>query len=143
MRQLGMILPGGARKLIAETGRDDRGWSSHLADLWPEPIAGIRNVHLVELKPGAVRGNHVHREMNEGIVILSGPCRVVLEAAGERHEESCAADHPVLFLMPPGVAHAFHNLSDKPIHLVCLADREFDATDPDHYRYELISGTKV
>ncbi|MDP8254780.1 MAG: WxcM-like domain-containing protein [Candidatus Alcyoniella australis] len=132
-------LVGGVLIIKATTGSDQRGWSSHLAQIMPWPLREMRNVHAVELLPAAVRGNHLHQSTNEAILVIGGPCEAVFCKDGDVAKVVCAQHGPVLIAIPAGTAHAFRNFSDSPIELICLTDREFDPQEPDQIRVELIA----
>ncbi len=114
-----------------ETGRDQRGWVSNLLDFVPLPAARIRNVHLVEIKPGCVRGNHVHRKQMEWIIICGGPTRVVVAAGDERFETVLDGERPMMLKVTPGTAHAVRYEGDGRAYLVAITDTEYDFNAPD------------
>lgn len=56
-----------------ELVRDERG--SVFEPLGPKRISAQRNVHVVLTEPGAIRGNHYHREVTEVLAVV-GPALV-------------------------------------------------------------------
>ena len=100
-----------------------------------EPLGGHllceqRNIHVVVNRPGAVRGNHFHRQAAE-IISVSGPARVCYRK-GEALETVCVDPGVVMrFRFPPGVAHAIQNTGAKDQILVSLADRPQSPQEPD------------
>ena len=84
------------------------------------------NVHIPSLNPGTVRGNHVHPEKEECIVIMGRKCRVVAEdQATKVREELYFQDQPdSVLVFPPNVAHAIKNEGNEILYLVCYNLRE-------------------
>jgi len=121
-----------------QTSADERGWVSNLLDFLPVSSAQLKNVHLVEMKPGTVRGNHRHRVQTEWIVICGGPCLVVTESEDQRSERYLTGDQPMMLTLPPGVAHAVQYNGDHRAYLVCLTDTPYNFQDPDVERITLI-----
>jgi dTDP-4-dehydrorhamnose 3,5-epimerase-like enzyme len=115
--------------------RDDRGWVF-------EPLGGHllgrqRNVHVVVNRPGAVRGNHFHREATEHISV-SGPARVCYRQADQIATVLVEADSVACFRFPPGVAHAIKNTGNTDQVLVALSSHPHDPDAPDTVAHPLI-----
>lgn len=122
-----------------ETSRDGRGWVSNLLDFMPLPPDRIGNIHVAELKPGAVRGNHVHRRQTEWVVICGGPVRVTVEADGQRHDRILPGDQPMLLTVRPGAAHALRSEGAARVHLVAVTDMPYAFAHPDVETVHLLS----
>ncbi|MDJ0781976.1 MAG: cupin domain-containing protein [Desulfosarcinaceae bacterium] len=100
-----------------------------------EPIAEAllsrqRNIHVVINRPGAVRGNHYHRQTTERICV-SGPGRVHYRRDETIVTVPIEADAVVCFYFPPGVAHAIENTGESDQVLVALSDKPHDPQSPD------------
>jgi len=121
-----------------ETGRDARGWVSNLLDFLPLPAEQIKNIHVVELKPGAVRGNHRHRRQREWFLICGGPCRLAVEIDGQRTEQTIAGDRPVLVSVAPGTAHALRYEGETVAYLTAVTDAVYNPRQPDLERVILL-----
>lgn len=76
-----------------------------LAQIWTSE-EGLRYLACIELKPGAVRGNHYHHKKVEWIYVLSGETEVVIEDPDSRERHSVSMVRGDLLLIEPGVAHA-------------------------------------
>lgn len=105
--------------------------------LEPQLLAGWRNVHTVISEPGSVRGNHAHLRGTE-ISAVVGPTLVRYREGTTVHDAEVPAGEVWRFRFPPGVAHAFRNLGDRAIVLVCFNTEEHDAARPDVERVALI-----
>ncbi len=115
---------------------DERGWVSEVdrGQLGED----LRNIHLGNLKPGHVRGNHLHRESREWIVFFGGPLRVRFKQGGQREDKTLR--EPSLIRLQPGVAHAFENTGSEPLHFVAYRDRPYDEENPDVVTVPLLEG---
>ena len=120
--------------------KDDRGWVAR--PIAEELLRGSRlsNLHVPSLKPGSVRGNHVHCHTREYAFVLSGPCRATFmnNATGERWEVVVEKDQPRLFAIDPDIAHAFKNESHEDIFLLCVNEPLEERFTDDTIRQVLI-----
>jgi len=115
------------------TAKDHRGWVSNLLDFLPIKSNHLKNIHIVSMEPGTVRGNHVHARQTEGLCVLGNNIRVRATnmETGEQYDQVVDDDPPKLFLVKPTVAHSFKNEGDKPAFLVCFTDQTYDFDKPD------------
>jgi mannose-6-phosphate isomerase-like protein (cupin superfamily) len=100
-------------------------------------LADQRNVHVVLTAPGAVRGNHVHREATETLVVR-GPARVRYRYGAVLRDVDIAAGEVLAFTFPPGVAHAVRAEGSEPNVLVAFRDTPHDRAEPDSAPVELL-----
>lgn len=123
----------GFSKLDILSSRDPRGWVSNLPDFRPDLPEGLNYVHIVSMEPGAIRGNHYHREQIETLCILGTKIQVkaVNRETAETYKEIVNDDPPTMFVISPKISHAFRNLSEQVGYLVCFTDRNFDPDNPD------------
>ncbi len=107
-----------------EFDQDDRGWSiNQIAD---EEIRNnkIGDIHVVSMKPGAIRGNHYHAYKTESILIIGSVCRVVAvdNNTKEREEKTIDNNKKVLLVIPPYVTHAIENIGNEVSYLLCYSE---------------------
>ncbi|MFP4349280.1 MAG: cupin domain-containing protein [Desulfococcaceae bacterium] len=116
---------------------DDRGivFEPITADELPHQ----KNAHIVITRPGAIRGNHFHRQGTE-IVAVMGPALVRYRFKGELYDVTVEADTVYRFVFPPGVPHAIQNTGDRPQIMAAFNTMVHDPANPDTLREELISG---
>ncbi len=100
---------------------DNRGVSfdvigEHDLSEWP-------SIHAAITIPGAVRGNHVHDEAEE-LLVVSGPALVRLRVDGETSDVEVSDGEIVRLRIPAGVAHAVQGTGDHPGYLVALNSTE-------------------
>lgn len=104
---------------------DERGWGLRPLEALPVDRARVGDVHVVSLRPGAVRGNHVHDRGTEWLLICGGPAVAAWRAEnGEVGRMELPGDAPYLLEIPPGVPHAVKNVAGHVLHLVAFNDDE-------------------
>lgn len=96
-----------------------------------------RNCHVALTAPGAIRGNHFHRQHTE-IFVLLGPALVRLREAGIIRDVTVADGQAMRFTVPPLVAHAMKNIGSGPMLLMAFSTVPHDPGNPDTYRDILI-----
>ena len=112
---------------------DERGWGLRPLEAAGVPPERLGDVHVVSLTPGAVRGNHAHPRGTEWILLCGGPVEVAWrggEGSAPSETRQVGGDHPVLYEIPPGTAHAFRNASQGVVHLVVWNDEVDPPTVP-------------
>ncbi|MDI6891055.1 MAG: WxcM-like domain-containing protein [Thermodesulfovibrionales bacterium] len=96
--------------------KDERG---KIGDFRSSPVEGL---HVVEMKPGAVRGNHVH-DKDEIICIISGSgiCEIIVEdeASGKR-ENVVVKEDMISYKIVAGAKHIIRNIGKDVFYLVCF-----------------------
>jgi dTDP-4-dehydrorhamnose 3,5-epimerase-like enzyme len=122
-----------------ETSRDDRGWVSNLLDFIPLPPSAIHNIHLCELQPGAIRGNHMHGRQTEWIVVSGGPVTIAVAAGERREQHTFSGEQPVMLMVRPGAAHAVRYDGAERAYLTAITDTPYDFTNPDVTRVALLT----
>lgn len=112
--------------------QDERGWglnpfvSCHFI---PERLCDI---HIVSMKPGAVRGNHCHTSGTEWMLICSGAVRFLWKADKKKivNEIMIRDNEPVLLEIPPRAEHALRNEGEHEVYLIVMNS----SFDPDTVR---------
>ncbi|MFZ5448070.1 MAG: cupin domain-containing protein [Thermodesulfobacteriota bacterium] len=109
--------------LRSEIHSDDRGmsffpWQGRLQS--PEDI--FNSFHLVSIRPGHTRGNHLHPGHGEWLYPFHGDGVIIWEAASGQTQERLVSGDSTLIYIPPGIAHAVRNPGPEILYL--LAWRE-------------------
>ena len=115
--------------------RDPRGFV--FEPLEADSLPFQKNAHVVMTEPGAIRGNHYHREAAE-ITVVVGPALVRFREEGHVWDVQVLDGEAQRFIIPPGVSHAFQNVGNKPMLLAAFSTALFNATNPDVVRDQLI-----
>lgn len=102
---------------------DTRGFVFEPLD--PEIIQLQKNVHIVISGPGVVRGNHYHLHGTETVAV-TGRALVRIRGNREMQNIQVPANKVYRFIIPPRVSHAFKNIDDQPIILVCFNTHKHD-----------------
>jgi dTDP-4-dehydrorhamnose 3,5-epimerase len=102
---------------------DRRGW---LAEIYREdelsPELHPVMAYVSETRPGVARGPHEHAEQTDYFVFL-GPgdfelylwdARPGSPTRGAKLRRTCGQSQPCVVIVPPGVVHAYKNVSDQP-----------------------------
>ncbi|GAX62332.1 dTDP-4-dehydrorhamnose 3,5-epimerase and related enzymes [Candidatus Scalindua japonica] len=104
--------------------QDDRGWC--IRPITDDDIKNdkISDIHMVSMKPGAVRGNHYHINKTENILIIGSTCRllVVDNNTNEKEEKIIENSDKKLFIIPPEVTHAIENIGNETSFLLCFSE---------------------
>ena len=72
---------------------------------------GIRYLASVELRAGAVRGNHYHNVKEEVIYVIQGEILLVVEDILSKERASFNLCHGELAVIPVRIAHAFRTIT--------------------------------
>lgn len=106
-----------------EFDQDDRGWS--IKPITDEEIrtSKISDVHIVSMRPGAIRGNHYHEYKTEHMLVIGGPCRFVAmdNNTRKREEKIIEQNKKILLMIPPHVTHAIENVGNEISYLLCYS----------------------
>jgi len=129
--------------LRLEDRDDGRGSAFYLPDEALRWLGGVEEMHVVTIRPGAIRGNHVHLRRREVIVVRSeGPWELGWRVPGGESEEverrRFEEAQGVLLCVEPGVAHALKNLGERELVVASCSSGRFDPGAPDTERVELL-----
>ncbi|MGW6446398.1 polysaccharide biosynthesis C-terminal domain-containing protein [Lentzea sp. NPDC055074] len=116
---------------------DDRGLSFSLPREQLGLIGAIQDVHIAEVRPGAVRGNHFHAHRDELIAVVHAGRWSVHWDTGEGtevHSRSFDGSGAVAVVPPRGWAHAVRNDGDETMWIYVASDAAYDQGDPDATR---------
>ncbi len=102
---------------------DSRGW---LSELYREDelSSGLHPVmaYVSQTEPGVARGPHEHVDQTDYFVFMGpGDFAVCLwdtrrdsPTYGQKQRRICGQSNPCAAIVPPGVVHAYKNISDSP-----------------------------
>jgi oxalate decarboxylase/phosphoglucose isomerase-like protein (cupin superfamily) len=109
--------------LRSEIHSDARGmsffpWQGRLK----EPGDLLKTFHLISIRPGHTRGNHLHPGHAEWLYPFHGDGVLLWEADPGQVQKRLISGDSTLILVPPGIAHAVKNPGPEILYL--LAWRE-------------------
>jgi len=126
---------------------DSRGW---LAEFYRQDEMDYRPVmaYISVTKPGVARGPHEHKSQSDGFVFI-GPGNFELhlwdrressQTNGEYMKIQAGENNPILVIVPPGVVHAYKNISGVDGWCINLPDKlyrgEGKREEADEIRWE-------
>lgn len=116
---------------LGEGWADARGWGVRPHAALGRRAEQARECHVVSLRPGAVRGNHLHPVGTEWMLLMGGPVEVAWREPDEPRIRRRSFDgRPVLVEIPPGTAHAVRSLaSSGESFLVAFSDESQPAAE--------------
>ncbi len=123
-----------------EFNQDDRGW--FIRPITDDDIKSrtVSDIHMVSMKPGAIRGNHYHVYKIENILIIGGTCRVIAidNNTKKREEKIIENNSKVLLVIPPNVTHAVENIGNEVSYLLCYSYVKEDLQNQDVVKNKII-----
>ena len=114
---------------------DARGWV--IEPIGEQQIPAQRNAHVALTEPGAIRGNHFHKNCTE-VFVMMGPGLVRLRENGEVRDVNVPDGQAMRFTVPPGISHAMKNTGSRPMLLMAFSTAPHDRANPDTHRDALI-----
>lgn len=96
-------------------------------------LGGVADVHLMTVRPGAVRGNHFHARKREVLVVLHEDEWEFhwRDPGGTPQKQLFRGVGGVSLTVHVGVAHAIRNTGTADLIVAGLSPIPFDAADPD------------
>jgi dTDP-4-dehydrorhamnose 3,5-epimerase len=106
----------------------------------------IRHIIAVSSWPGQVLGWHKHLIQTDHLLAMKGSFKAVLfddrddsPSKGQIYVALLSELRPGVLVIPPGIWHAFENLTPEPAILLNYFDREYQYENPDEYKLPLDS----
>jgi len=139
----------GVKIVPAVTHPDERGTLCEISSLalkaHPAPIV---YVYQFTIRPGKVKGWHIHHLHDDRIFISQGTVKVVLydnrpgSPTYQMINEIYRADyHRTLMVIPAYVFHAHHNVGQTEALFISMPTRIYNHESPDVYRLPLDNNT--
>ena len=126
----------------AITQIDERGTVCEILNpAWGVHSIGLVYVYQFTIRPGMIKGWHVHELHDDRIFISQGTAKVVLydnrpesptyQLVNEIYRSDLQRD---LMVIPAGVFHAHQNVGTTDALFISMPSRPYDHEDPDVYR---------
>ena len=107
---------------IKYIGRDARGTVLAFGN------KNIDNLHVASVKPGALRGNHVH-DCDEILCVMggAGSCEITLEESSSGTIEQFLVQETVkTYQIKAGIKHSVRNIGEKEFYLTAFLTTQVD-----------------
>ncbi len=100
----------------------------------------LKEVMIITAKPGAVRGNHYHKEKIEWLGVISGRARFVFmdNKTKQLRRIDVSGSRPVFFNIPNNVAHAIINTGKQDIAILEFSNRAYNKKNTDNYPSKIV-----
>lgn len=124
---LPLIEPPAASNLIPKRLALPQG---ELAQLY-DSEEGLHYLAFIELRAGAVRGNHFHRRKEEYLYVIEGELELIVEELEAKQREIIRVKDGEMVVIQPGVPHALKTLhSGQGLE---FSKTRYDAADVERY----------
>jgi dTDP-4-dehydrorhamnose 3,5-epimerase-like enzyme len=120
---------------------DERG-VSFANDKWRMFLQQVKDIHIATIRPGAVRGNHYHREQREVLFVTytdEWSFHWEAEPGGPFLQRRFCGSGCVMITIEPEISHAVRNDGQEDLFLVGVSDADYDPLKPDAYRREVVA----
>jgi dTDP-4-dehydrorhamnose 3,5-epimerase-like enzyme len=116
---------------------DERGLSFSNG-LWKEFLQQVKDIHIATIRPGAVRGNHYHKERREALFVLHNDqwsFHWESHPGGSVLERRFRGSGCVMITVEPGIGHGMRNDGGADLLLLAITNADYDPKNPDaHHR---------
>lgn len=117
---------------------EGRGWLASIAEFATRDGYEIKNIHLGTIRPGQIRGNHVHARQREWTMVFGGKAIVAWKQEAHEEQKILEDNEQLLFEFNPGWGHAIKNIDTRDIYLVSFTDQEYTKENPDRINMEIL-----
>jgi len=120
---------------------DSRGSSFTAPEAALQFLDALRDMHVADILPGAIRGNHFHQQRREVLCIrYAADWSLHWDAGPDTQPQSAlfTGSGAVLVEIPPNVSHAVRNDGNEPLYVVGLSDIPYDPAQPDSYARRVV-----
>jgi len=120
---------------------DDRGYLAELIRDDEGLLSRFGQATISMSYPGVIKAFHYHEKQDDLWFFPSGNAQVVLhdlrttsKTKGKTDVYYMGEHHPILLLIPKGVAHGYRVLGNKPATILYFTTISYDANNPDEHR---------
>ena len=99
-------------------------------------LGEVRELHVVAIAPGKVRGNHMHHERREVIFVsYDGAIEIAWREPGSDRTELRRIEGHGGFVakIEPRTLHAFRNAGEGPVQVVSMSNGRFDPSETEYH----------
>ncbi len=139
MSRLGQIEGVTVKELVRHP--DDRGYFEEILRDDDHLLRGFGQASLSMTYPGVIKAFHYHQRQDDLWFFPVGSAQVVLHdlrpdssTKGITQVLYAGEDHPILIVIPVGVAHGYRVLGPKPLMIVYFTTESYVRDQPDEHR---------
>lgn len=113
---------------------DPRGLAFTVSPQTLADLGGVADMHLTTVRPGAVRGNHLHARKREVLVVLHRDEWELHweDSAKVRQRRVFGGGGGVTLTVQPSIPHAIRNTGTEDLIVAGLSPVPFDPAEPDN-----------
>lgn len=120
---------------------DDRGFLTEVLKETDPFFKAVRQTTYTETYPGVIKAFHWHKNQWDFWFVVKGMAQVVLYDLREKSETKGQTDvyylgekNLAVLIIPPGVAHGYRVLGNRPVSLLYHTSEAYDPKHPDEER---------
>lgn len=120
---------------------DERGYLMEILRESDPFFTRFAQVYVSKNYPGVIRAWHHHKIQTDLWAVVDGNVKAAMydmrkdsPTFGTVQEVILGVDHPVVLVIPVGIAHGYKTIGVQPSLLLNFADRLYDPANPDEYR---------
>ena len=120
---------------------DARGLSFSILNDHLERIGPVRDVHIGEIRPGCIRGNHFHAYRGELIAVVFADRWSLHWDTGPgtaTHVKQFCGTGALAMIPPNNWSHAVKNDGEESLWIVAVSDQPYDRHESDPVRRDAI-----
>jgi len=127
---------------IIDSTNDERGRNYSIPDSAFKFINNISDIHIAEILPQKVRGNHFHKNKKELILVYykdSWALKWSHHDKNEDHEEFFSGDGVILVEISQNYAHSIENTGNSNLIICAMSNTRYSTNNPDTFSYKLVN----
>ena len=100
-------------------------------DTFRKFLPAVREMHIVSVEPGMIRGNHYHTHSNEVLIVQHRDDWLFAwkEDGKDVSRQQFSGQGATLFWLPAGLTHAVKNTGSTPLEILSCSNVEASEKD--------------
>ena len=117
---------------------DNRGYFEEILRMDDDLLKEFGQASISMTKPGIIKAFHWHKNQDDVFHVLEGKALVVLYDLKSKKKMIIKMDSedPKILFIPKGVAHGYKALGKKPLKMLYLMNKTYNAKKPDEQRID-------
>lgn len=118
---------------------DNRGWAVNPVPVDKLTSMNFGHIHVASVEPGAVRGNHYHKNTNEFLLVFGGEYDFYYNVEQEVHRRHFNDSQLFGIKINTGITHSIKNVGDNTLYVMAYYDRPYNRKNPDTVSNKLLN----